>query len=368
MHWWHEGEPDRGVRTRCSDDLLWLPWAVCEYVEKTGDAAILAENCHVLDSKELEPHEDTRYEPASAAERPGTVLEHAALALSRVIKRGVGEHGLPLMLAGDWNDGMDAVGVGGRGESVWLAWFFAHTARRFAPLLERSGDKPGAAALLSAAARLGRAADRAWDGGWYLRGYFDDGAPLGSAKGRGCRIDSIAQSWAAMCREAAPEKVNAALDAALERLFDREGGIVKLFDPPFGDGAERAGYIASYGPGFRENGGQYTHGAIWLAMACLRTGRRAEGLELLKAVLPRLAPEYGAEPYVIAADVYSNSDRYAQAGWSWYTGSAGWFLRVVTGDLLGLAVENGKLTARPNVPEGWKFGASLSGAGEVQNK
>ena len=151
MHWWHEGEPDRGVRTRCSDDLLWLPWAVCEYVEKTGDAAILTENCPFLDSKELEPHEDTRYEPASAAERPGTVLEHAALALSRVIKRGVGEHGLPLMLAGDWNDGMDAVGVGGRGESVWLAWFFAHTARRFAPLLERSGDKPGAAALLSAA-------------------------------------------------------------------------------------------------------------------------------------------------------------------------------------------------------------------------
>ena len=171
-----------------------------------------------------------------------------------------------------------------------------------------------------------------------------------------------------MCREAAPEKVNEALDAALERLFDREGGIVKLFDPPFGDGAERAGYIASYGPGFRENGGQYTHGAIWLAMACLRTGRRAEGLELLKAVLPRLAPEYGAEPYVIAADVYSNSDRYAQAGWSWYTGSAGWFFRVVTGDLLGLAVEDGKLTARPSAPEGWKFSASLSGAGEVQSK
>ena len=361
MHWWHEGEPDRGVRTRCSDDLLWLPWAVCEYVEKTGDTAILDEKRPFLASRELEPQEETRYEPAAPSERSGSVLEHAALSLSRVIKRGVGKHGLPLMLAGDWNDGMDAVGIGGRGESVWLAWFFAHTARRFAPLLERTGDKPGAAALLSAAARFGRAADRAWDGEWYLRGYFDDGSPLGTAHGHGCRIDSVAQSWAAMCREAAPGKVNEALDSALARLFDRDKGVVKLFDPPFGDGAERAGYIASYGPGFRENGGQYTHGAIWLAMACLRTGRRADGLELLKAVLPRLAPEYGAEPYVLAADVYSNPDRYAQAGWSWYTGSAGWFFRVVTEDLLGLRLEGGRLTRESNAPDGWKADVKPSG-------
>lgn len=361
MHWWHEGEPDRGVRTRCSDDLLWLPWAVCEYVGKTGDSGILSEARPYLSSDELRAGEDTRYEQAVASGRTATVLEHAAGALARVIRRGVGEHGLPLMGAGDWNDGMDAVGIGGRGESVWLGWFFAHTARRFAALLESAGDKSGAAALLSAAARFGRAADRAWDGGWYLRGYFDDGSPLGSAGGRGCRIDSIAQSWAAFCAEASPERVGAALDAALERLFDRGHGLVKLFDPPFGDGAERAGYISSYGPGFRENGGQYTHGAIWLAIACLRTGRRTEGLEILKALLPKASTEYGAEPYALAADVYANPDRYGQAGWSWYTGSAGWFFRAVAEELLGLRLRDGSLSREPNVPEGWKAEAELRG-------
>ena len=354
MHWWHEGEPDRGVRTRCSDDLLWLPWAVCEYVEKTGERALLDELRPYLDSPPLEKHEDSRYEAARSSERAGTVLEHAALALRLVIRRGVGEHGLPLMGAGDWNDGMDQVGAAGRGESVWLAWFFAHTARRFAPLLDRAGDRPGAAALLSAASRLGRAAARAWDGQWFLRGYFDDGAPLGSSKGRACRTDSVAQSWAAFCAEAPPERVDAALDAALERLRDGPNGPVKLFDPPFGEGAERAGYISSYGPGFRENGGQYTHGAIWLALALLSRGRRAEGLEVLLALLPKESPEYGAEPYVLAADVYTNPERYGQAGWSWYTGSAGWYLRAVLEGLFGLRMESGRLSL-PELPEGWEL-------------
>ena len=365
MHWWHEGEPDRGVRTRCSDDLIWLPWAVCEYLDATGDDSLLNESRPWLDSEPLAPTEPSRYEPARYDGTEATVLEHAALALRLVIRRGVGEHGLPLMLAGDWNDGMDTVGIEGRGESVWLAWFFAHTARRFAAVLDRQGDRHGAAALLSAASRIGRAADRAWDGAWYLRGWFDSGAPLGSAKGRGCRIDSLAQSWAAMCAEASPERVQKALDSALERLFDRETGLVKLFDPPFGDGAERAGYISSYGPGFRENGGQYTHGAIWLAMACLRTGRREEGLALIRALLPGRSVEYGAEPFVLAADVYSNPDRLGQAGWSWYTGSAGWYFRVVTRELLGLSIRDGKLYAEPRVPEGWGFKAGLEGAGEV---
>lgn len=352
MHWWHEGSPDKGVRTRCSDDLVWLPWAVCEYVEKVGDTGILSETAPYLRSEKLAEGEPTRYE-AAAPEGAGTVLEHAALALRLVIRRGVGRHGLPLMLAGDWNDGMDTVGIEGRGESVWLAWFFAHTARRFAKLLEERGDKHGAAALLSAASRLGRAADRAWDGQWYLRGYFDDGSPLGTSNGHGCRIDSVAQSWAALCSEFSPERVDTALDSALGRLFDREGGLVKLFDPPFGEGAERAGYIASYGPGFRENGGQYTHGAIWLAMACLKRGRRDEGLEILKALLPKGTERYGAEPFVLAADVYSNPDRPGQAGWSWYTGSAGWFFRTVVEDLLGLRMEKGRLQLPGALPEGW---------------
>ena len=329
MHWWHAGEPDRGVRTRCSDDLVWLPWAVCEYLGKVGDTSILYEPVPYLRSEKLAEGEPSRYEPA-VPEGSGTVLEHAALALRLVIRRGVGRHGLPLMLAGDWNDGMDTVGIDGRGESVWLAWFFAHTARRFAHVLEGSGDKHGAAALLSAASRLGRAADRAWDGQWYLRGYFDDGSPLGSGRGHGCRIDSVAQSWAAFCAEASPERVDTALDSALERLFDREAGLVKLFDPPFGEGAERAGYIASYGPGFRENGGQYTHGALWLALACLKRGRRDECIGLLRALLPKESETYGAEPYVLAADVYTNPDRPGQAGWSWYTGSAGWFFRIAS--------------------------------------
>ena len=342
------------MRTRCSDDLLWLPWAVCEYVEKTGERALLDELRPYLDSPPLEKHEDSRYEAARSSERAGTVLEHAALALRLVIRRGVGEHGLPLMGAGDWNDGMDQVGAAGRGESVWLAWFFAHTARRFAPLLDRAGDRPSAAALLSAASRLGRAAARAWDGQWFLRGYFDDGAPLGSSKCRACRIDSVAQSWAAFCAEAPPERVDAALDAALERLRDGPNGPVKLFDPPFGEGAERAGYISSYGPGFRENGGQYTHGAIWLALALLSRGRRAEGLEVLLALLPKESPEYGAEPYVLAADVYTNPERYGQAGWSWYTGSAGWYLRAVLEGLFGLRMESGRLSL-PELSEGWEL-------------
>lgn len=351
MHWWHpQAGGDKGVRTRCSDDLVWLPWAVCEYVEKTGDAALLAEETPYLASPGLGEDEESRYEAPRISARREDVLAHAARALAKVLSRGAGAHGLPLMGAGDWNDGMDRVGAKGRGESVWLGWFFAHTARRFAALMERCGRGRDAAALLSAARRFGQAADAAWDGDWYLRGWYDDGAPLGSARSSGCKIDAIAQSWSAFCEEASPERRAAALDAALERLYDREHGLVKLFDPPFGDGSEPAGYIKSYGPGFRENGGQYTHGAIWLAAACLREGRTDEGRDLLRTLLSHRG---GAEPFVLPADVYANPDRMGESGWSWYTGSAGWFLRTAAEELLGLRLKDGTLSCSPRLPSDW---------------
>lgn len=354
MHWWHIQDcGDKGVRTRCSDDLLWLPWALCEYIGKTGDAALLDERVPYLVSQPLSENERSRYQTPRVSENAETVFTHAARALALAAGRGAGAHGLLLMGGGDWNDGMDAVGEKGLGESVWLSWFFSHTARRFAELLEKSGRKDEAAAALSAAVRFGRAADRAWDGDWYLRGYYDDGAPLGSKASKGCRIDAIAQSWAVFCAEGNRDKREKALSSALSRLYDRDGGFVKLFEPPFGDGTEEPGYVKSYGPGFRENGGQYTHGAIWLASALLREGRTEEGYSLLHDLLPRGDANYAAEPFVLSADVWTNPDRYGEAGWSWYTGSAGWYFRTVTEDLLGLRLIDGTLTASPRLPEGW---------------
>ena len=350
QHWWHPADgPEKGVRTRCSDDLLWLPWAVCEYIESTGDKSILADTAQYLSSPPLSESENDRYESPDVSPHSGTVLDHCCRALDMVISRGTGAHNLLLIGAGDWNDGMDKIGEGGKGESVWLSWFFAHTARRFAKIT-------GEARYLEVAAKVGKSADRAWDGGWYLRGYFDDGAPLGSIETKGgCVIDSIAQSFSALCNETTPEKKRIALKNAIIYLFDRSKKIVKLFDPPFSDAPRNPGYIQSYGMGYRENGGQYTHGAIWLAMACLKEGMVQDGYEILSSLLPEnhdLAV-YQAEPYVIAADVYTAEGREGEAGWSWYTGSAGWFFRVATENLLGLKQRGGRLFIEPCLPPDW---------------
>lgn len=369
MHWWHELQQEtRGVRTHCSDDLLWLPWALCEYVEKTGDESLVSVELSWLVSKPLREGERDRYEQAVLSDTTDTVLTHCEKALELIRQRGLGAHGLLKIGGGDWNDGMDMVGSEGLGESLWLSWFYVHTAHRFAALLRRFGESEKARELDGFASELGKAANEAWDGGWYLRGYFDDGTPLGSSGSDCCRIDSIAQSFAGLCPEAEKHRVNTALTSALEWLFDRENGIVKLFDPPFENADPYPGYIESYGPGFRENGGQYTHGAIWLLGALLREERTDEAFELLQALIPENKPGevYGAEPYILAADVSSNPDSLGTAGWSWYTGAAGWLWRTVTEELFGVTLRDGTVHVSPRLPSSWEnLPVSISLDGQI---
>ena len=350
-HWWHAGfGVEHGVRTRISDDLLWLPWAVCEYAQKTGDTQILSAEYPFLAGEELEENEHDRYQPLTPGAETGTVLEHCRRAFMRVLARGVGAHGLLHIGTGDWNDAFDRVGAQGRGESVWLTWFFAVTARKFAALI----GGHAAEQLTLAADRCTRAAEAAWDGAWYRRGYYDDGQPLGSEKSGECRIDAIAQAFAAFDTHADPAHVHCALTSAVEQLFDREHNVVRLFDPPITRRTPETGYVRSYGAGLRENGGQYTHGALWLAMALLRTGRTDEGVQILRAVLPAAhdPARYEGEPYVLAADVAAG-DNAGAAGWTWYTGAAGWYLRVAAEELLGLHLRGGVLYPEPRLPAGW---------------
>lgn len=350
-HWWHAGfGVEHGVRTRISDDLLWLPWAVCEYAQKTGDTQILSAEYPFLAGEELEENERDRYQPLEAGAETGTVLEHCRRAFMRVLARGVGAHGLLHIGTGDWNDAFDRVGAQGRGESVWLTWFFAVTARKFAALI----GGHAAEQLTLAADRCTRAAEAAWDGAWYRRGYYDDGQPLGSEKSGECRIDAIAQAFAAFDTHADPAHVHCALTSAVEQLFDREHNVVRLFDPPITRRTPETGYVRSYGAGLRENGGQYTHGALWLAMALLRTGRTDEGAQILRAVLPAAhdPAHYEGEPYVLAADVAAG-DNAGVAGWTWYTGAAGWYLRITAEELLGLHLRGGVLYPEPRLPAGW---------------
>ena len=321
MHWWHpHPEGDRGLRSRCSDDLLWLPWALCEWFDATGDTALCQQELPFLHSPPLEEEERDRYETPSVSERTAGLLEHAQKALERCVSRGFGRHGLPRMGSGDWNDALDRAG----GESVWLGFFLAHCALRFAALLEALG-RPGAERWRKLAGKVGRAADAAFADGHYLRGYWPDGSPLGGEE----RVDATVQSWAVLSGFGSPEKISAALDRALVRLWDRDRGLIRLFAPPYGPDERSPGYISSYGEGFRENGGQYTHGAVWLALALHRAGRSAEARAMLRALLPEAhdAVRYGAEPFVLAADLCAAPGHEGEAGWTWYTGSAGWFLR-----------------------------------------
>jgi len=359
QHWWHPtgrtDTPDKGVRTRCSDDLLWLPYVLCEYVEKTGHMEICERQANYIRSEPLEPQEHERYEAPAQSPVSEDMFRHAARAVELALQRGFGEHGLARMGTGDWNDGMNLVGAKGDGESVWLTWFLCHVLERFSALCARRGEAELAARCEREAVRCAEAANRAWDGEWFLRGYYDSGDTLGSAKDTECRIDAIAQGFATLTRHADRQKTDKALDSAVKHLFDRENQLVRLFTPPFEDGEKNPGYIRGYAPGLRENGGQYTHGAIWLAMGCFRANRTEDGYAILKALLPQNHPTdvYKAEPYVIAADVYSNLQHVGRGGWSWYTGASGWYYRTAMEELLGVKMRDGRLFIEPNLPESW---------------
>ena len=356
QHWWHpsglEGVADKGVRTRCSDDLLFLPYVLCEYVEKTGDTSICHELAPYIRSPILEDGEHERYESPVMSELNEPLFRHAERALDLAIRRGTGVHGLARMGTGDWNDGMNLVGAGGRGESVWLSWFLAHVADRFAALCTRLGED-GADRYIREAERFGKAANEAWDGDWYLRGYYDNGKTLGSHADEECQVDAIAQGFATMTRHSDPRRVRHAIITAADRLFDREAGVVRLFDPAFSNGKTNPGYIRGYAPGLRENGGQYTHGCLWLAMGAFKAGLWDLGYDMLSAMLPgnHDTAAYRGEPYVIAADVYANEQHLGRAGWTWYTGASAWYWRVAMEELLGLRLRDGKLYIEPSLPQ-----------------
>ncbi len=358
QHWWHE-PCDRGIRTHFSDDLLWLPYVATEYLNTTGDRALLDEVVPFMQGALLAPGQLTSYFEPRVADEHGTFYEHCARAIDRSL--AVGAHGLPLIGTGDWNDGMNRIGDQGKGESVWLAWFLQSVLAAWAPIALARGDATRAQAWTAHAATLTASIDReAWDGKWYRRAYFDDGTPLGQSGADACEIDSIAQSWAVMAGSGDPERARMAMASLDEHLVKRDARMVLLLTPPFDHTALEPGYIKGYVPGVRENGAQYTHGAVWAVVAFAKLGDGNKAAELFGMLNPIThsstpvdAERYKVEPYVSVGDVYSAEGHVGRGGWTWYSGSAGWLYRAGIESILGVQKRGCKLIVDPCIPSDW---------------